>query len=191
MGDPGMTLSAHKFPAVYTDLGIDLSALGCVMLDLEPIPVSTVIPDDWTYTSPDPAKFWIKGAVGDHPHATLLYGLLESAHAWRQHVDDLLAGVRLDAVTIDHVGVFPSPYSDEPYSCIVGHLDAEPGSALREAHDRLTFLPHVATFPGYKAHVTLAYVKPEYEASAVGALDEAFAGRRMAAAGINYGTPPT
>lgn len=57
---------------------------------------------------------------------------------------------------IDHFGYFDSPYPDEPYWCIVAHL--KPDDFLLSMNERLQMLPHVRTFNGFKAHVTIAYI---------------------------------
>lgn len=162
-----MTESAHQFPGVHYALGINLSKLGCIMADVEPIEVLDYAADaglDPTrdlYVSPKLAeRHWINGAVAETgAHVTLLYGLMQPGPVWREHVDELLADVDLATVTVDHVGIFDSPYPDEPYKCIVAHLRITP--ELARAHARLSYLPHVDTFPEYRAHVTLAYVKDQ------------------------------
>ncbi|WP_119697013.1 2'-5' RNA ligase family protein [Microbacterium halotolerans] len=199
-----MSESIHRFAGVTGALGIEVSELGCIMADVEPIPVTrylaSALPNPWgdLYVSPRrEERFWIDGAVGETgAHVTLLYGLLQPGPVWREHVDVLLADVDLSTVTVDHVGVFDSPYEDERYKCIVAHLQLTP--ALRRAHTRLSYLPHVNTFPEYRAHVTLAYVKDEPAVGAVwgglsipelwaGYLDQDLAGRELRVSGINYG----
>ena len=162
-----MSESAHRFPDVHAALGINLSDLGCIMAEVEHIEVTDYARDaglDPTrdlYVSPNLAeRFWINGAVAETgAHATLLYGLMQPGPVWREHVDALLADVDLGRVTVKHVGIFDSPYPDEPYKCIVAHLEITP--ELAKAHARLSYLPHINTFPGYQAHVTLAYVKDQ------------------------------
>lgn len=159
--------SVHLFPDVHEALGIRIPDLGCIMADVEPIPVldyaadAGLDPDRDLYVSPNLAeRFWINGAVGESgAHVTLLYGLMQPGPVWRDHVDVLLADIDLTTVTVEHVGIFDSPYPDEPYKCIVAHLKLTP--ALLKAHARLSYLPHINTFPEYRAHVTLAYVKDQ------------------------------
>ena len=200
-----MAESAHQFPEVHAALGIDLSKLGCIMADVDRIPVLDIMqtvhphPAGDLYESAHPDRFWIRGAVGEQgAHVTLLYGLLQPGPVWREHVDALLATVQLDTVRISHVDLFDSPYPDEAYKCVVAHLELTPPLSL--AHARLSYLPHVNTFPGYRAHVTLAYVKdgpaldvdwartiPEVW---VRTLNERLAGRELAVTGIDYGGRP-
>ncbi|MGI6878823.1 2'-5' RNA ligase family protein [Microbacterium sp. gxy059] len=163
-----MPESAHLFSDMHAALGIDLNELGCIMADVEPIEVTDYAADAgldpdrdlYSLRGVDSSRWWIDGAVGEKgAHVTLLYGLLQPGPVWRGHVDRLLADVDLSTVTVDHVGMFDSPYPDDPYKCIVAHLKLTP--ELLKAHARLSYLPHVNTFPEYRAHVTLAYVKDQ------------------------------
>lgn len=180
-------VKAHDFPDVYKDLDIDLSTLGCIMLDLEPIKLT--LPTAWLYKSEDKRRFWIDGLVGQKPHATLLYGLLPGVKKW--HVDAVLEDWWTEHVRVQSVGFFDSPYADDPYYCIVAHLDADYGSwdSLTEANERLSLLPHVKTFSGYKAHVTLAYVKRDDKIlkESIYQLTKQLDGVELSTVGINYG----
>ena len=179
-------ITAHKYPEIYQDLGYNLSRLGCLMMDLEPL--SLELPEDMLYYTNHPDRHWIKGLVAGTPHVTLRYGFLESAQRYRKHIETLIVDLPLPAVTIDRVGIFESPYPEERYSCIVGHLEITP--VLQEIHDRLGFLPHINTFPGeYKAHVTLAYVKEDRRVDAVAAAATKLNGKKLLTTGLNYGKP--
>jgi len=188
-----MVLSAHRFPSVYEDLDLNLSQLGCIMLDTQP--GSIKVGDELAqlgaepYTSPDPDKFWIKGVVGDDTaHVTLLYGLLESGPDWRQYVDTVLDGWTPEPVVVEDVGYFGSPYPDERYWCIIARLRLTEN--LLEANGRLRFLPHVDTFTMYRPHVTLAYIRgDETERDRViAALNNALAGSELPVSPeLNYG----
>lgn len=151
-------LSAHQFPSVYKDLNINLSKLGCVMLDLVPLDsMSSPGEQEALYHAKDKSRFWIDGWVADKtPHITLLYGLMKPAKDWEKYIDTVLTGWSLKEVEIDNIGYFDSPYPDEPYWCIVAHI--KPSPDLLEGNDRLKFLPHINTFVGYKPHMTLAYI---------------------------------
>lgn len=182
-------MKAHDFPEVYKALGINLSTLGCVMLDLEPIKIDTWLGQDgitpYIYSirehkSPFPERFWIDGYVADKtPHVTLLYGLLETGKNYEWHIQQVLTGWKIDEVEIEHFGFFESPYKDEDYYCIVGHLKITP--ELQEGHDRLCMLPHIKTFPGYKAHVTIAYIEKDesWRDDFISQLDKEFAGKKL------------
>ena len=158
-------MSAHKYGNIYKDLGVDLSKLGCVMLDLAP-PKFILDEAMWTsingadciwYHAKNPERFWINGFVGDKPHCTALYGLMEGAGIWKDHIETLVDDIGLPShLEIDHFGYFDSPYEDEPYWCMVAHL--KENLALNALNERLQMLPHIRTFEGYKAHVTIAYI---------------------------------
>jgi 2'-5' RNA ligase len=179
-------LNSHQFEDVYQELGINLDNLGCIMLDLKPLPNMYSIEYDGgainLYSSPKPERFWINGWVADKtPHITLLYGLLDSGRNYAKYVERVLNGWRLADVEIDHVSYFDSPYPDEPYYCIVAHIKVTP--ELLEGHQRLEFLPHINTFAGYKPHMTVAYIRKDqgegYRDSLIQHLNNAWAGKRM------------
>jgi 2'-5' RNA ligase len=153
--------NANQFTEMYSELGIAIDKLGCIMVDLESfVPEEFPEPDQLYYT-PHPDRFWINGFVADHtPHVTLLYGLLKSGNSdYRPYVDKVLRGVDISTVTIDHVGYFDSPYPDEPYYCLVAHVRLTDN--LMAAHSSLSLLPHIDTFPTYKPHTTIAYIKKD------------------------------
>lgn len=183
-------LSAHQFKEVYEDLGYDLSKLGCIMLDTEPLDIASIFQPEMFYHAKDKSRFWIDGLVCDKtPHVTLLYGLLRSGPEMKKHVDAVLKGLELPDLEIDHIGVFDSPYPDEAYDCIVAHLKITP--ELQEINERLKFLPHINTFPGYKAHITLAYVVKgsgkQYASMVQGGIDRGTIPTKLAAKKLNYG----
>lgn len=153
--------NANQIREMYAELGINIDKLGCIMLDLDGSPIQMAINDNDLFFTSHPERFWIKGFVAGHtPHVTLLYGLLKSGNTeYRQYVDKVLEGWKIETVSVDHVGYFESPYPDEPYYCIVAHLNIS--NTLKAGHNRLQLLPHINTFPDYKAHITIAYVKKD------------------------------
>lgn len=181
-------LSAHQFKDMYAGMGYDLSALGCIMLNLEPLEFK--VNESALYYAADKAHKWVDGMVADTKcHVTLLYGLLQKGQSMKQLVDTVLPADKLPKeVTIDHIDFFDSPYEDEPYYCIVAHLEITP--VLQEAHDRLTFLPHIETFPSpYKAHMTLCYIKKNATTrdSLIKSLTTHYKGKTIKALDLNYG----
>ena len=160
----GRQLNSHMFPAVYQWLGINIDKLGCVMadiqqddaLDMRQYPIDQLS----LYFAKDPSKFWINGWCANlNPHVTLLFGLLQPAVNFAPHIAEVMKGWEMPTVTIKDVSFFESPYEDEPYYCIVAHLDVSP--VLLEGHQRLEFLPHINTFAGYKPHISLCYIKQD------------------------------
>lgn len=154
-------MNSHNFPAAYAALGIQLNDLGCIMLDVEPHQaLDEIIPRDWHYISPDPKKSWFNNVM-DQLHVSLLYGLMENGNSWKQFVGYVLDGWTPDLIEVDRIDAFHSPIPEEPYSCIIAKLRVTDN--LLEAHQRLSFLPHINTYPEYTPHITLAYVKQRYE----------------------------
>lgn len=179
-------MDQQAYLKLYASLGVNPDDLGCIMLDTEKIDISKYLPegyeDDLFYSA---TKQFAQGDVaGTKAHVTLLYGLLQYGSVIRYQVDAVLEGWKQPKkVTIDHVGFFESS-SDEDYSVIVAHIDPTP---LIEANERLKMLPHIDTFPGYKAHLTLAYVKPGATTEFVEALSDLNGKTLTVATDLNYG----
>lgn len=178
---------ARSFPQVYVDLGIDLGRLGCLMLDTEPIKVSDLIPQSSLYFA-DPEKHkYIQGVVSETvPHVTLLYGFLRSAKELQKHIDAVLDGWKPEDLTIRNIDFFPSNEADEYYVTIIAHVEVTDN--LKEANTRLSYLPHLNTFPDYKPHITLAYVRQDINyGKYIKLLNEKYAGTTVKAKSLNYG----
>lgn len=190
-----MNLNANSFSDMYKEMGINIDKLGCIMADLEPIGSKEdyLIDESALYKTKNPDHKWIKGWIAsDTSHVTLLYGLMENGHTWKKYVDKVLSGWSLPSVTIDHVGYFDSPYEDDPYYCIVAHLKITP--ALIEGNQRLQFLPHINTYPDFKAHATVCYIKKDEKLrdQIIARLNGAnsLKGKNLRVTGLNYGYKP-
>jgi 2'-5' RNA ligase len=96
---------------------------------------------------------------GNVPHCTLLYGLLRPGPELQKHVDAVLKGWKAEDVTIDDIAIFETSQDDEACVCIVALLVVT--DELAEANARLRLLPHIDTYPDYKPHITLAYLKAD------------------------------
>lgn len=191
-------LSTQDFKEVYKGLAINIQKLGCMMLDLEPLELDKSFYDGFTrlftfedqlYTTKDKEKFWIDGYVGSKtPHMTLLYGLMSSAHNYKDYIENnLLKDWKMKEVEIDHFGYFESPYEDEPYYCIVAHIKVTP--ELLEGNQRMEFLPHINTFAGYKPHFTIMYIKKDDNKrdELLEKLNKYHKGTKIKVTGYNYG----
>lgn len=185
-------LNAHDFPEIYKELKIDIDDLGCIMLDVEGSKIKKLDGmDEYLYTTKSEKKFWIKGFVaGKTPHVTLLYGLMKPGKEWKDYVDTVLRSWDIDKVKISEVSYFDSPYKyeEDPYYCIVAHLEISP--ELLEGNRRLQLLPHINTFVApYKAHITIAYIKKDEEIrdKVIDAYNKMLAEQELKVIGINYG----
>jgi 2'-5' RNA ligase len=187
VGTVAEPLNAYKIKALR-EMGIEVSKLGCVMLDLEPIDAAAFAPSNWAYYAKNPEYKWVKG-FEVRSHITLLYGLLKNANTIRWAIDEVLEGWEPGEVGIDRVGSFPSNLDGEPYACIIGHIRVT--AELLDAHARLSYLPHIDTFWDYKPHVTLGYVHKEFEQDAIATFSQATRGGAMLVPkGLNYGWLP-
>ena len=143
---------------LYSRIGIDFDQLGCIMLDIADAPVfdlmASVIPPAVWYTDPTkPGEFGRES----EPHVTLLFGLLTPGPEQPENVEDVLMGWGPPArVIIDGFASFGA--IGDPYDAIVCLLRDD--GHLVDAHQRLSKLPHIDTFPVYKPHVTIGYVLP-------------------------------
>lgn len=184
-----MLKNANDFREMYSELGINIDKLGCIMLDIDGSDIPKIQDESVLYFTKHPDRFWINGFVaGKVPHVTLLYGLMESGQKNKRYVDKVLEGWNINSVDIDHVDFFNSPYGEEePYYCIIAHLRITP--QLLEGHNRLQFLPHINTFPEYKAHITIAYVKKDeaIKEKIIGYYSDALLGKSLSVTGLNYG----
>jgi len=188
-------IKAHDYKEIYEMLGFNLSKLGCLMLDTEPIKTSywEFMQDGITayfpeYRAKNKERFWINGYVADKtPHLTLFYGFLQEAGCYKKHIEILLKDTNITSVKIEDISFFESPYQDEEYYCIVAKIEKTP--ELLEAHNKMTLLPNIQTFPDYKPHITIAYViKNELTRDTLIAhLRKELKGKEIKVVGLNYG----
>jgi hypothetical protein len=189
--------TASEHPDLYSRLGINLSRLGCIMLDTEPIDLGDAIAPEDYYRSDRHDRSFINGPVAETgAHITLLYGLLtfmwSTRGAYIADVDEVLDGwTPPDQVLIGRPRAFQSDFAEEPYSCIYAPVMAD---ALEDAHDRLALLPHMNTHTVYRPHLTLAYVRRFAEARVLASLSEQHyrlrsdEEARVKVTGLNYGS---
>lgn len=181
-------ISARDFPHVYEDLGINLSDLGCIMLDTEPIDIMEQIQDLYEsaniyYGEPEDQHYGIPATT--EPHVTLLYGLLQNGHVWRDKVNEMLMGWTCPELTVQKVSYFDIGKA----FAVIALLKKTP--ELIDGHERLTLLPHVNTFSEYVPHVSLVYVDKTVDVDAlVKKLNKQLKGATLKTTGINYGHEP-
>lgn len=186
---------AHDYKEIYEMLGYNLSKLGCLMLDTEPVVTNyyQIMQDGITayfpeYKAKNKDRFWIDGYVADRtPHLTLFYGFLNEAKCYKKHIEILLKDWNIETVKIKDIGFFESPYEDEEYYCIVAHIEKTP--ELLEGNSRMKFLPNIHTFPDYKPHITIAYIiKDEaIRDDFIEHLKKEIVGKELKVTGLNYG----
>ncbi len=180
--------NSYDYPEIYKSLGLNMSKLGCLMLDVDgsEIPLFKGVNKDIFYFSEDPEKFWIQGFVaGVNPHISLLCGFLKTAEEWKQYINILLDGWKPEPLKIKSVGYFDS---HEPCYCIVAHI--EPTQNLIDGRERLQLLPHIDSFPGgYKPHLTLAYIKKDEKVrnEIVDFYNQRLTDIELPVLGLNYG----
>lgn len=171
-------------------LDIDPNKLGCVMLPMEPFDLfgegrDQLLDVEDLYVSDNPDLFWVNGDVSDKAHITLLYGLMTMAFEQKENVDEVLADwIRPEYVAPERVTFFPGP-NGAPYAAIVVEVE---DPHLDEAHARLSYLPHVNTFPAYRPHMTLCYVKLEAAQRWMDILTEAQFHLYVKPEGLDYGS---
>jgi len=178
-------MNGYDIPNTYTALGIDISKLGCVMLQVKSPDLSELINPEWAYYSPNLRYAQGFDKIGDH--ITLLYGLLENANTWKEHVDTVLEGWEPELIEPHYVDHFASA-NGEPYGCIV--LKIYKSYNLLDAHNRLSLLPHIDTFP-YEPHLTIGYVKEEVVEEVEWVFEHAFEYVDLEPVGLDYGRPPS
>lgn len=158
------------------------------MLDIKKGSIPKLLDEKDLYTSKNDEIFWIKGFVADKKaHVTLLYGLMKSGKIYEKYIKKLLKNWKLDSVEVERVDYFEGQLENEPNYCIVAHIKVTP--KLLEGHERLQFLPHIDTFPGYKPHMTIAYVKKNEKIRdrAIALYSRVLVGKRLKITGLNLG----
>lgn len=178
-------------------LGVDIKRLGFVGLTFDPLEVQknlsygsesgiAIIESDYVYAPEGDYRSWVKGPVAEKSaHVTAKYGLLIPAHEIQPAVNDLIGWPREVSVEVVDITVFPSPYPDLPYGCLVALLG---GEELTEMNASLSVLPHVDSFSEYRPHLTLAYLKPEVASYAgIAEASRWLIGTKLTVTGIDYG----
>lgn len=144
--------NAHEFDGLYDDL-FDFTKAGYVMIDTTmPWVQFPVALTKYEYTSPDPNLYWMKGMPSKW-HVTAR-GPLDSK-VRQEHCLQVMSSMLLPSTLhLGDIEVFPSPYPEVPYDCVVALVDDE---KLFELNQQLAVLPGVQTYIPYKPHLTLGY----------------------------------
>lgn len=150
---------------IYKKLGIDIKKCFCTMMNVEWSDQQkkvweSMFTDAWAEPYESKDKSWIKWLVYEnHPHITILYGSLDGVTP--DMVKTALSWWEPEGLTISEISYFDSP-DGEPYYCIIAKVEVTEN--LCDARSRLELLPHINTFPDYKAHITLWYIKKDQKA---------------------------
>ena len=123
---------------------------GCVMVE---VPVSNwneitsyINPED-VYTGDDDTH-----GIQENPHVTILYGLHKEVTP--EMVKSVFEGFTKDInIEVNGIDIFENKDYD------VVKFNVNPDGALQELHDKLSEFPNSNSFPDYKPHITIAYVK--------------------------------
>ncbi len=181
---------------ILAEAGVDVRTLGFVGLTLDPLPVrerldsmdwgKPVLSEDYVYAPEGDFRHWVQGPVAEvSPHVTAKYGLLTPSHQRKAVIDELVGDLSDATVTVTDIEVFQSFYDDLPYGCLVARVG---GEWLEEINAELSILPHVDSFPSFKPHITLAYLKPAVaHYCAVPLAADWLVGRELPITGIDYG----
>lgn len=159
--------NAHEFEGLYDEL-FDFANAGYVMIDVDKPwgyePSGFV--RDMQYVSPDPTLYWMKGLQTSW-HVTARGPLDPKVR--QSHCKQVLESVKLPRdLVLGDIEVFPSPYPEIPYDCIVVTVN---DPALFELNQQLAVLPGVQTYIPYKPHLTLGYFKAGYTKELIRAFD--------------------
>jgi hypothetical protein len=163
--------------------------LGYVGLNVElPNAYRLVLDRRWEYRSEQ--QQYIDGYDGK-PHVTLLYGLMFSAKENQVLIDEALKGWRKPTILPYYrVSVFRGDDAGDAYSCLVLKPEERDydwaNEELEDANARLSKLPHVRPFVDYDPHVTIGFVKREYEQEAVEELNS-LSTRPLITLDLDYG----
>ena len=94
----------------------------------------------------------------DEPHVTLLYGIHDGGEHDELSKEKLAEIIDISKPTLDEAVILKgvSAFENDEYDVL--KFDAE-SPALREANKKLSNFPNSNSFPDYKPHVTIAYLK--------------------------------
>lgn len=187
-------VAARDIPTLYDNLEIDPEMVkhpelrGCIMLKTQPLEVLGLVADAASDLALNVTMDRSPVPGETSPHVTLLYGLLNNGNTWKEAVDDTLSSPTqwsAEKVTIETVSYFEQPDS----YAIIAHVERT--SELLDGHARIGLLPNAQTFSDYRPHMTLAYIKRDADLGKwLKALGEAYNGKEIETAGIDYGDLP-
>lgn len=170
--------------------GLETPDLECVMIDLPALDVleaygEDVDQEDLFYGSVRELQYAQGDVAAGGSHVTMLFGIHPSM-TYEQDVYSALDGWDIGEVLVGDVDVFPSRVEGQDYNCLV--LRVMPTATLLNGRKRLEALPYTDSYPEYKPHVTLVYLKGTAD---VGEwkfrMQKAFANKVLPVNGLNLG----
>lgn len=116
-------------------------------------------PDDLFYGEIRELQYAQGAVAAISAHCTLLFGIhpYPTEDEYREAVSKALAFWSIGEIPIGDVKVFPSRIEGQDYNCLV--LEVLPTSTLLIGRRLIEDLPHTDTYPEYRPHVTLVYLK--------------------------------
>jgi hypothetical protein len=88
----------------------------------------------------------------DEPHCTILYGIHKDVRD--ENVMNIFSKVSLEDLDIKVMGI--DCFNNPEYDVLKMSVKSE---KLNNLHDMASKLPHTSTYPDYKPHITIAYLK--------------------------------
>lgn len=141
-------MAASKFNKIFGNV-LSKREFGNVQFNLSPDDAARVA--EITVDSADLAE---KGR-DLAPHVTVLWGF--HASVTTDQLDLITRGTGDVPVTLEHIEAFPEGPEGVP---LVIRVESE---KLRKLRDDLKILPHTLSWPDYKPHICIAYLKPGHE----------------------------
>ena len=156
----------EKFIAGLFDIKIHeekLRSYGCLMLDF-----AFEDWDEWIKKYVDEKDLYTEDNKGysDNPHVTILYGFHDEEVDHNELEKDIKEKITAPIINFKNISVF----ENEKFDVVKFDLKHD---SLNEMNEYFKKFPHTDTFPEYKPHVTIAYVKSGLGKKYIKTLDKA------------------
>ena len=145
-------LSKHKSFSEFKTVNEESFSYGCVMFFFDPNEkmlqeLMTNIDDSDLYTKEDDSSY----GKETEPHVTALYGIHNDVPD--ADVKKIVEQFTTPVITVGDVSIF----ENEKFDVVKIEVNSD---EMNTANKKLSALPFSSDYPDYKAHITLAYVKP-------------------------------
>jgi len=157
----------NEFRKLLLEGDDDTYDYGCVMLKLDFSKrvwkmVQDLIDDEDVYTKEGDVSYGRE----DSPHATILYGL--HADVEDSDIEDIINGIEPFDANLLNINIF----ENDDFDVVKFNILGKTRKYLSELNKKFAKLPHTTSYPDYKPHVTIAYVKAGTGKKYVQSLDE-------------------